>query len=89
MLAELCAGVQARAAACRASVRDTVDLNDTSGVELPVHGTAPRPMVVIKAEKLDRARFAHASEGFDFESHPVYQLAKAEHNCRWKYYCLK
>lgn len=56
VLSDLCSSVQAHAAACRVSVRDTADLNDTSGVELPVYGKAPRAMVVIKAEKLERAR---------------------------------
>lgn len=46
----------AAAEAARRSVRDTADLNDTCGVEVPVPGAAARPMVVIKAAKLERAR---------------------------------
>lgn len=58
VLSELCEHVQQHAAACRAGVRHTVDFNDRSGVEQPVYGKAPRPMVQIKAEKLERARCA-------------------------------
>ena len=50
------AGAVAAAEAARRSVRDTADLNDTCGVEIPVPGAAARPMVVIKAAKLERAR---------------------------------
>lgn len=48
----------AAADAARATVCSEEDLNDTSGVEPRVRGEAPRPMVVIKASKIERARCA-------------------------------
>lgn len=55
-LSKLVAKIVAAANAARQSVRNTADLNDTTGVEKTEYGKAPRPMNAIKAGKIERAR---------------------------------
>lgn len=58
VLERVCREVAATAALYQESIRDPSELADTTGVELGgcARAGAPRPMVVIKAEKLERAK---------------------------------
>ena len=53
--------MSAAAQECAGSLRSPAELLDTSGVDLGIlQGVAVRPMSAVRAEKLERARCAHA-----------------------------